>query len=185
MEQNPYQTPNANLEAPIDPALSDAEEVRKAHINHEASIRSVGLLYYLGTLGLGIAAVGQIMTFDSMQVGLSFLLVALFAGLAWLYYWIGTGLRKLNKNVSIVAGLFALLGLLSFPVGTIINGYILYLLFSEKGKLVFSEEYHQVIEATPHIKYRTPVIIWIFLALLILVIGAAVVIPVINESLNI
>jgi len=185
MEQNPYQPPTADLEGPIDPELADAEAIRKAHINHEASVRSVGLLYYIGTFALAIATIGQLMMFDSVQGGLSLFLIILFVALAWLYYWIGTGLRNLNKNVSIVAGIFAILGLLSFPLGTIINGYILYLLFSEKGKLVFSEEYQHIVAATPHIKYKTPVIVWIFLALLILAIGAAVVIPVINDILNI
>jgi hypothetical protein len=49
--------------------------------------------------------------------------------------------------------------------------YILYLLFSKKGATVFSEEYQRVIAATPEIKYRTSIVIWILLALLLLLIG--------------
>lgn len=181
MEQNPYQTPAANLEDLSDAAPDNAEAIRKAHINHEASVRSVGLLYYFGMLGLGVFAVVMLLDFDVNNPGINLIFVALLSGLAWLYYWIGSGLRKLKKNVSIVAGIFALLGLLSFPVGTIINGYVLYLLFSEKGKTVFSEEYQQIVDATPHIKYRTPVIIWLFLALLIMAVVAAIAIPIITD----
>ncbi|HKB60455.1 MAG TPA: hypothetical protein VKC56_10480, partial [Gallionellaceae bacterium] len=67
----------------------------------------------------------------------------------------------------IVAGVLAGLGLLGFPFGTVISAFILYLLFSKKGAMVFSDEYKQVIADTPDIKYRTSIIVWIFLALLI------------------
>ena len=73
------------------------------------------------------------------------------------------------------------LGLLSFPVGTIINGYILYLLFSKKGERVFSADYQAIVDATPHIKYKTSIIVWIFLVLLLLMIGAAVIVPMLNK----
>jgi hypothetical protein len=66
-------------------------------------------------------------------------------------------------------------GLLGFPVGTLINGYILFLLFGRKGKTVFSEEYQVVIEQTPHIKYRTPLVVWILLGLVLFVIGAGLI----------
>jgi hypothetical protein len=43
------------------------------------------------------------------------------------------------------------IGLLGFPIGTLINGYILYLFLSKKGRTVFAPEYQEVIEATPHV----------------------------------
>ena len=36
--------------------------------------------------------------------------------------------------------------------------------------MVFSDEYRAVIEQTPHIKYRTSIIVWIVLGLLLLLI---------------
>ena len=36
-------------------ANAEAEAIRKAHISHEASIKAVGLLYYLGAIGVTIA----------------------------------------------------------------------------------------------------------------------------------
>jgi hypothetical protein len=53
----------------------------------------------------------------------------------------------------------------------LINGYILYLVFSQKGKTVFSDEYQAVIQQTPHIKYRTSIIIWILLGLVALLLA--------------
>jgi hypothetical protein len=67
------------------------------------------------------------------------------------------------------------IGLLGFPCGTIISGYLLYLLLSAKGEMVFSSAYKEVMQATPHIRYRTSIIVWIFLFLLIGVILLGVV----------
>jgi hypothetical protein len=39
---------------------------------------------------------------------------------------------------------------------------------------VFSEEYQRVIAETPHIKYRTSIVVWILLGLLLLLIAIAV-----------
>jgi hypothetical protein len=80
----------------------------------------------------------------------------------------------LRKWARIPTGILSGLGLLGFPLGTLINGYILYLIFSQKGKTVFSEEYQAVIEQTPHIKYRTSILVWILLGLVLLVIGIAI-----------
>jgi hypothetical protein len=180
MEHNPYQTPEANVD--VVSVDADAEAIRKEFINHEASVRSIGLLYYLFTLGLGIAAVVTLFGFQTQPFEMNALFLAIFVGLlAALYYWIGSGLRALRPNVRIVAGVFAALGLLSFPIGTIINGYILYLLFSKKGERVFSADYQAIVDATPHIKYKTSIVVWLLIAILILGIAAAVLIPMFNK----
>ena len=53
------------------------------------------------------------------------------------------------------------------PFGAIINGCIIYLLYSKKGKMVFSEDYKRVIRDTPHVRYQTSNVVWIFLLLLL------------------
>jgi hypothetical protein len=65
-------------------------------------------------------------------------------------------------------------GLLGFPIGTLINGYILYLLLSKKGRKVFSDEYRQIVSLTPHIKYRTSIVVCILLGLIVLMVAAAI-----------
>lgn len=174
MEQNPYQPPAADLELDTDLAL--AEETRRNYLTHETSVRSVGLLYYLGAAGLLLSAIILLVQADHSEA-LSPLWLLFMAALGVLYLWVGRGLRTLQPKVRGIAAGLAALGLLSFPVGTLINGYILYLLLSAKGKMVFSSEYGEVIAATPHIKYRTSIIIWIFVALIVLGIAAAIIIP--------
>lgn len=150
---------------------SRAEEVRRAHISHEASVKSVGILYFLGA-GVLVPA-GAVLLFapEAAQKATGFALMLL----GGFQLFCGIGIRKLRPWARIVAGVLSGIGLLGFPLGTIINGYILYLLFSKKGTTVFSEEYQRVIAATPHVKYRTSIIVWIFLALLLLLIVGAVV----------
>ena len=147
---------------------SEAEEIRKKHIRHEASIKSVGVLYFLGSAFMVVAGFTQL---ASPRAGQNVMLAVLFLGLAAVQIWAGIGLRRLKLPGRLAAGILSGLGLLAFPVGTIINGYILYLLYSKKGSTVFSPEYKQVIEATPHIKYRTSIVIWILLGLVFLLIG--------------
>jgi hypothetical protein len=48
-------------------------------------------------------------------------------------------------------------------------------LFSNKGEMVFSDRYEEIIQGTPHIKYKTLIIVWIFLFILIGVILAAII----------
>ena len=97
-------------------------------------------------------------------------------------FWAGLGIRKLNPGARIVAGVLtglsiviALFGLPMSVVGLLINTYILNLLFSKKGAMVFSAPYKDIIAATPHVKYKTSIIVWIVLGIFVLVIvGGAI-----------
>jgi len=69
------------------------------------------------------------------------------------------------------------IGLLSFACGTLIVDISMSFvsLFSHKGEMVFSDCYEEIIQGTPHIKYKTLIIVWIFLFILIGVILAAII----------
>jgi hypothetical protein len=151
---------------------SQAEETRKDHIKHEASIKSVGFLYFFGAAFLLLASIP---TFIPSSRARGSIFAFLFLGLAALQLWAGVGLRRLRPWARIPSGLLSGFGLLAFPLGTLINGYILYLLFSKKGTTIFSDEYRRVIQETPHIKYRTSLLIWILLGLLLLLLGGMLV----------
>jgi hypothetical protein len=158
---------------------SAAEDTRKQYLKHEASVRSVGFLYYLGGVALGIVGFAGIWfsalpgSFRPGPAPIEILLSIFFLGVGIGQFFVGVGLRRLKSWARIPTGIFSGIGLLGFPMGTIINGYILYLIFSRKGKMVFSDEYRVIIEQTPHIKYRTSIVVWILLGLLLLLIGMA------------
>lgn len=164
-------------------AATDAEDIRNEHIKHEASVKSVGVLYLIGA-AFAIFGGGTVMVLTlwarlrnsgGASEWLNIELVALaLLGIGGLQLVTGIALRRLKPWSRIVAGVFSGIGLLGFPVGTLINAYILYLLFSRKGGTVFSEDYQAVIAQTPHVKYRTSIVVWIFLGLLLLLIGFAI-----------
>lgn len=155
---------------------TEYERIRKEHIKHEASVKSVGLLYFLGAVVLVLvggvdlfAPLGAANRAELMMTTVGIMFIAL----AGVQIWAGIGLRQLKPWARIPAGILSGLGLLAVPLGTLINGYILYLLFCKKGSMVFSEPYQRVIAETPHIKYRTSILVWIFLGLLVLLIAIA------------
>ena len=159
--------------------------IRELHIKHEASIRSIGLLYYLGAFFVLLGAFGMLVggglasTSDGGAEGTGFMLGfgVGYLALGVFLFVMGRALRRLKRWVKIPVTILSVLGLLNIPIGTLISGYILWLLHSEKGKMVFSEEYAEIVEATPEVKYKTSILVWILLGLLILGLLAAMAIP--------
>lgn len=174
---NPYSAPMAPTGA-VSSAPPDAERLRAAYLKHEASVRSFGLLYYLGAVVFAaIAVLGVVGGFVSVEgEPLEALLGGLlFAAIAALNFWLGRGLRALRRSARNVATVFCALGLIGFPLGTLINGYGLYLLRSKQGAMVFSPEYAAIREATPDMQYKTPTRTWILLGVvLVLAVGVTV-----------
>jgi len=165
---NPYSPPRARVDD-VAQADSEAEEIRQEHIKHEAAIRSVGILYYLS--GGLMVLLGGAMLFGSFATTLGALgagLSIVYAGLGVLMLFVARGVRKLESWARTTTIVLAAIGLLGFPVGTLINGYILYLMLSKKGKRIFADDYKDIIEATPHVKYRTSIVVWIVLGILLL-----------------
>jgi hypothetical protein len=166
---NPYAPPRAHVDdvARFD---SEAEEVRLEHIKHETSVRSIGILYYLsgglmclGALGLFFGAFAA--RTEPMMMGLA----VVYLGLGPLMLFVARGVRQLRPWARTTTIVLAAIGLLGFPVGTLINGYILYLMLSKKGKRIFEDDYKDIIAATPHVKHRTSKLVWIALGLLLIV----------------
>jgi len=149
---------------------NSAETIRKEHIKHEASIKSVGFLYFLGAAFMALAGLGQTLGTRGEGAIIGVIFFAFSAGLIVA----AVGIRSLKPWARIVSGVLSGIGLLGFPLGTLINAYILYLLFSKKGSLIFSEEYQGIIAATPHVKYRTSIVVWILVGLLLLLALVAV-----------
>jgi hypothetical protein len=182
METNPYAAPVA---PPLDfvPGVSSgAEAIRREHIKHEASVKGLGSLYLIGAfiavVGGATALVGALSDgSEAVQAGLMGVLIVL----GILGFWVGLGIRKLNAGARIVAGVLTGLNLVlsifalpSSVIAVLINTYILNLLFSKKGAMVFSTPYKDIIAATPHVKYKTSMAVWIILGILVLVIVGGV-----------
>lgn len=134
--------------------------LRKRYLGHETSLKSAGNLFLL--LGGLLVVAGGMMLVPSlngsfpifrlrpllMPVGIGLMLFGAFQFLA------GLPLRRLRPTARIPAGIIAGLGLLAIPFGTLLGAYVLYLLFSPRGKFILSPDYPTLIAATPEIKYR-------------------------------
>lgn len=162
-------------------ALTEAEIVRKKYLNHEASIKSMGTLFMLGavlSIPLAVITVARaIRVANSPSAQISLLIGVMLFGVAVAQGITGFALQKFQPWTRVAGSVLAAIGLIGFPIGTLIATYFLYLLLSRKGHYVFSDEYQDIIAETPHIKYKTSKIVWAFLILLLsllaLGIGAA------------
>jgi hypothetical protein len=167
---DPFAPPKVDLTAaPADAALADYERIRRAHLNHEASIRSVGALYVIGAVVVALGSMSFLVSLDNKSIPMA----TGFLGLASTFGFLGVMVRRLDRRARIPVVILASIGLLGFPFGTLISAYILYLFLSAKGSMVFSPEYKRIRERTPHIVYRTPraVLGLAFLLLLLLLFG--------------
>ncbi|MBN1910865.1 MAG: hypothetical protein JW818_14060, partial [Pirellulales bacterium] len=199
---NPYQAP-PDVDYPGGQFHSQdedsAERIRYEYLNHEASVRSIGWLYYLGAGFLGLSGTSMVVLGPiEMEPG-GILVGSFFLALAVAFGLLGHGLRHLKPSTRIAVGILSAIGLLlmlingstllvhhpdvtqaagrlsSVFLGLLINAYILYLLFSSKGSMVFSSEYQDIIARTPHIRYRVSPIIWILFGLLVTLIVFSIV----------
>lgn len=175
--QNPYAAPTV-----ADPvaAGTSAEAVRREHLSHEASVKGIGFLFLLGgvLMGLGVGSV-VFANFQTRSPGGTpeILIALLLLVLTVLQCWVGFGIRRLRPWARIPGVVFSVLGLLAFPLGTIFSAYFLYLLLSRKGRMVFSAEYAEIMAATPHLKYRTSIWVWVLLIAFLLFLALAFLTP--------
>ncbi|MCA9084403.1 MAG: hypothetical protein KDA81_10125 [Planctomycetaceae bacterium] len=171
---NPYRAPDSMGE-PAEAGETEAERIRRQYLSHEASVKSIGSLFLLGglmmVLGIGAAV------FASARPAADLILLVALGTLGLVQCIVAVGLSRLKPWARIVGAFFCGLGMLWIPIGTLINLYFLYLLLGKKGKYIFSPEYRTIIDQTPHVRYRTSIIVWIFVLILVVTllmgIGAA------------
>jgi len=149
-ETNPYAAPIAMV-ADVRPGLSEAESVREAHIRHERQVKSIGALYFLGTFGMGVSTIGLLVAAGGEGPPW---LVPFYATMTFVSFVVGYGFRRLRSWVRIPGGILSALGLLAFPLGTLVNTWALWAMFSAKGQVVLAPDYAAIIAATPHVRYR-------------------------------
>ncbi len=172
---DPYAVPVAHLEDRPMADSSAAEALRRTLIRHEVQLKSVGALFYLGGFGLLVTLLVAIPAgLDRGTDLLGVVIITLLLVLAGFYLVLGYGFRRLQPWVRIPGGILTALGLLSFPIGTLIGAYVLYLMFGQKGQQVLTPEYQNVIAATAHVRYERSTGDWIALGLvLLLLVGVA------------
>ena len=167
------------------------EQTRQTYLTHERAVRSVGTLFVLGGSLFVLAGIlgpfskDDVSTVSGPPVPFAFRLAvsAMIALFGAAEIWVGLKLRKLDQRfripAAVMAGIGVAVGLLSC-IGWIVPAYILWLLLSQKGQVVFSDQYARVIERTPHIKAK----MWIVLKILLIVFGVLIALGILGIILS-
>jgi hypothetical protein len=171
---NPYAPPKARVEDVV-PEIGEAAAIRREHIKREAAIRSIGTLYYLGGALLCLGAIALVLGSSNFSRSLNIsrslpggIGGAILIVMGVLSMFVARGLRQLRPWARTTTVVLSVIGLVRVPFGTLINAYILYLLLSEKGRRIFQSDYADIVAATPDVKYRTSVVTWVLLGILVL-----------------
>ena len=153
----------------VDAGQAEAERIRRKYLPHEANLRSVGLLYYLGGglyLLVGICGLISLSAHPKISSLIVAIILLLLGGFL---IWLARQFRTLSRNAVIPGTVVAAIGLLGIPIGTLISALILYWIHCQKGKVVFSRRYQDAIAATPEIACRTSLLVKIAFGVLLAV----------------
>jgi len=152
-DHNPFQAPAAHEEPTIGDAAAEIV-IRKAHLKHETSIKATGKFLFL--IGAGCVSTLLFIVYVQLSsprlsapIGL-LMMLAVISGLA---FFVGRGMISLQPWARRAAIVLCFVGLLVFPAGTVICSYLLYLLLSDKGRTVFTDEYRRVIQQTADVRF--------------------------------
>ncbi len=133
------------------PAAIDPSAVRAAHLHHETTVLMMGRLYYVAAACLLITAITIVVM---RQNGEGLRIASFFGMLAAGHAFAANMLLKLDARARFSASVMALVGLFAIPIGTILCGYLLYLVHSAKGRMILSPEYRDIVAKTPEFKCR-------------------------------
>ena len=126
---------------------------------HARAVRSCAIWYFLvGVAGCVLGVFGCLAE--------DFVLSAVVLGVAGLHFATGWGLIKLKRWARIPTAVISGIGLIGFPIGTVIHGYILYTVFSAAGQRVFAGDDRSIL-----IRQRPSLMFWIGVTILIALLG--------------
>jgi hypothetical protein len=146
---------------PVNQAL-EIDQIRKDHINTEATIRFNGFIYMIiGVLGLLIGI--DRFTSGMFMIGIPFLTLSI-------------GLLRLNKDARIIAAILSLIWItlilahsfdwLFTAILLIPNAAFSFALFGKKGRFVTTTDYRAIIVKTPHVKIKTSIGAWVLFTII-------------------
>ena len=177
--RNPYSSPSAS--GGSKGGQKNAKQMRKRLLPHESEVKCLGMLNMMrGVLlivgGIGLLVLSMVVGPDSTIIAanaptslivITGLLAIILGGTEFAIGWF---LNNLMVWAKIVSTIFLIPTLFGFPFGTAFSGYFLWVLHSEKGKEVFSQEYRDAVRATPDMKtsYKTLfILVGLFVGLII------------------
>ena len=108
--------------------------------NAPSGVRSARALAWLGAFFSGILAVVFLFLLFSgglKVVNINIVNMVIYSIFFPIYVWLLSGLKSGVKSAYYVQLVISIIGLINFPIGTLINGYILYLWMRPETKAWF------------------------------------------------
>lgn len=167
---NPYAAPQ------IGPGVADLfqqddTQIRRQFIDCEANLKTIAGVLLLGGVFLAASCVIPGFLLISQQ-GLDGLEAAAIMGvpaiLGIVQFVVGLQVRSFRPSGRIGAIVFCSLWLLFIPFGTIVGGACLWYLVRPAARYVFTQEYCDIIQRTPHIEFCTSRASWGILIIVLL-----------------
>ena len=182
--ENPFASPLVEDIVETKAAETPDEQIRREHIRRERTIKNIGGFFALYGAAMIPASVFVPIAFyfderfDAFSFTIAVVLAPLLVGWGILHIVAGKGLRKLRDESRKPSAVCSAIWMISFPIGTMLGGYGLYLLLSKKGASICSAEYKRIINATLQTKVKTSLatraILFGFLAALAVVLGIVI-----------
>lgn len=153
---------------------SDHEGTRNELGPHERNVRALSLWFWMLGIGSAVAAVSALTKVDrglANGASLGFLQIVLLLIIPWsALFLVGAWhLPRFTKTGQVLGAVGSALGMVSFPLGTLIGVFALWVLLGKRGQAVFTQEYRAAIAATPQLKYGLSIGTKVALGLLVLV----------------
>ena len=184
----PFESPKTVSDPPLEPKLGgEAERVRRYCFKYETSVKTIGWLYVFVGTGFSLAKIvlTEMAAAKAPGVNLDPWRIAWicgFAVLAYFHFWTGNGLKRLDSRARKVALVY---GVISFAVAAVwFNLLVLLLqatallhLFGVQARYVCTDEYHDIVRRTSHMKRATSwpkLILGLIVVLLIAILGGIV-----------
>jgi len=186
-------------------SAGDLVVLRREHLRHEALLRSVGTVYYisagLALTGAAMVLIRMMLGGGDVDEDPPGALIAFLLLMSSALVIVGRGVRELARWARIPIVVLSAIGLLAVPIGTVINwimfpqdaypvresmrvligtlihGFVLWLVLCAKGRKVFSQEYAAAIEQTPAMTLPRSPLPAAFVALLVGLMVFALVAP--------
>ena len=144
-DRNPYASPSR---AKGKGNGKDNELIQK-YGRHARSVKAIGYCFtilnglaFLGAIvGVVLILINGVAEDSTLSASASAILLSAVSLLYAFWVVVGLHLLKFRNWAKIAATIVCALALLGIPIGTAIGGYFLWILHSEKGKVVFSDQY--------------------------------------------
>jgi len=176
MEVNPYAPPTELIVSDqlvsLDRLLEVPDVSRSEYIVHESKIKTIGLVYLItAPLLLSAVVIGfctEYREFLNQAYTPLWGMITLISLFFIIQAYAGYSLWRLRYRGKPLATVVICIGMVGFPLITMLSIYCAHVLRSKMTKIIFSPEYLRVISATPRYKLKPPVFFLVSVFLVIL-----------------